>query len=77
MKRSTLLKIRRALKFVSMGAKNSLIIGAPDFSKNNQYMDIVNIGRDFDHAIEKVFDEAGQRREPKNISGENICYPAL
>ncbi|RUM45260.1 MAG: hypothetical protein DSY46_03285 [Hydrogenimonas sp.] len=44
----------RLLKYLFNGSDHSIIIGTPDFSQNNQYNDMINIGNDIRYAIKEV-----------------------
>lgn len=56
------------LKHISSGMKNAIILDTPDFSINNQYLDMENIGKDIKISI-KILDKDEQTR--KQISSKN------
>ncbi len=51
------------LKYLADGMRKSMIVGVPDFTVNNQYTDIQNIGNDFNIAIESVVPN-NEKRKP-------------
>lgn len=56
---------KRVLKYMLRGARESIIIGTPDFSQNNQYTDMANIGKDFNIAIKEVVNESRNTNQAK------------
>ena len=46
----------RFIRYLLDGFDKSIIVGIPDFSQNNQYADMVNIGNDIKYAMRKVDD---------------------
>ena len=57
--------MKRLMRYILYGAKNSMIIGVPDFSQNNFAQDMRNIGSDFDVVIKRI-DASGVKQKRDN-----------
>jgi len=53
--------VRMFIKYLREGIRNSIIIGVPNYDKNNLYMDYENLKSDFTYAERKV--KNGQKQK--------------
>ncbi|GEM_PF-2647356 len=47
--------MHKLIKYLFDGYNQAIIVGTPDFTQNNQYTDIANIGNDIRYSMQKAY----------------------
>ncbi len=61
----------RLLRYIYEGMAQSITIGTPDFSQNNQYTDMLHIGDDMRYAIGRTVTNVKENGTEKSHKRQN------